>query len=115
MMYLLIFINICLLLLGQVIWKLGTKTINFEMNLKGIFNLISNPYVIGGGIVYVIASLVWTYILSKEDLSKVYPLQSLCYVFGAIIGIFLFKENMNALKILGLTLISIGAFIISLS
>lgn len=114
-MYLLIFINICLLLLGQVIWKLGTKTITFEMTLKGIFNLIFNPYVIGGGIVYVIASLVWIYILSKEDLSKVYPLQSLCYVFGAIIGIFLFKEDASALKILGLTLISIGAFIISLS
>ena len=114
-MYLLIFINICLLLLGQVIWKLGTKTINFEMTLKGMFNLILNPYVIGGGIVYVIASLVWIYILSKEDLSKVYPLQSLCYVFGAIIGIFLFKEDVSALKILGLTLIVSGAFIISLS
>jgi len=114
-MYLLIFINICLLLLGQVIWKIGTKSINFEMTLKGIFNLIFNPYIIAGGIVYVIASLVWIYILSKEDLSKVYPLQSLCYVFGAIIGIFLFKESMNALKILGLTLIAIGAFIISLS
>lgn len=114
MMYLLIFINICLLLLGQVIWKIGTKSINFEITLKGIFNLIFNPYVIAGGIVYVIASMVWIYILSKEDLSKVYPLQSLCYVFGAIIGIFLFKEDMNVLKILGLTLISIGAFIISL-
>ncbi|EEH97192.1 EamA family transporter [Clostridium tertium] len=115
MMYLLISINIVLLLLGQVIWKLGTKTINFEMNLKGIFNFILNPYVLGGGIIYVIASIVWIYILSKEDLSKVYPLQSLCYVFGAIIGVFIFNENMSALRILGLFLIFCGAFIISLS
>ena len=115
MMYILIFINISLLLLGQVIWKLGTKTINFEMTLKGIFNLLFNPYVLGGGIIYVIASLLWIYILSKEDLSKVYPLQSLCYVFGAVIGIFIFKENVSTLKILGLCMIVSGAFIISLS
>ena len=115
MMYLLISINIVLLLLGQVIWKLGTKTINIEMNLKGIFNFILNPYVLGGGIIYVIASIVWIYILSREDLSKVYPLQSLCYVFGAIIGVFIFNENMSAIRILGLFLIFCGAFIISLS
>ena len=93
----------------------GTKTINFEITLKVIINFILNPYVLGGGIIYVVASIVWIYILSKEDLSKVYPLQSLCYVFGTIIGVFLFNENMNVLKIFGLVLIICGAVIISLS
>lgn len=115
MTYVLVSINIILLLLGQIIWKFGTKTIDFEISLKGIFNFIFNPYVLGGGIIYVLASVLWIYILSKEDLSKVYPLQSLCYVLGVIAGVFIFNESIDAFKIFGIVLIVGGAFIISLS
>lgn len=114
-MYLLVFINVILLITGQIIWKMGAKTIDFELSIKGIFNFIFNPYVLAGGIIYIVASGLWIYILSKEDLSKVYPLQSLCYVFGSIAGIFIFNESMNALKIIGLILIVAGAIVMSFS
>lgn len=115
MIYLLVFINIICLVLGQAIWKLGANTIKFSFSFKGIINLILNPYLIGGGIIYVIATFLWIYILSKEDLSKVYPMQSLCYILGALVGVIIFNEAMAPLKILGLVLIICGAFIVSMS
>jgi drug/metabolite transporter (DMT)-like permease len=72
-----------------------------------------NPYVVGGGVIYVIAALLWIYLLSKEELSRIYPLQSLCYVARALAGVFLFRECFTGGKALGLILIVAGAFLLA--
>lgn len=115
MIYLLVLINIVLLVLGQAIWKLGASTIKFSCSFNGIKNFVLNPYILGGGIIYVVATFLWIYILSKEDLSKVYPMQSLCYILGAVVGVMIFNEAMSYLKIVGLMLIICGAFVVSIS
>lgn len=115
MIYLLVFINVVLLVIGQAIWKLGANTIKFSLSFHGVKNLILNPYILGGGIIYVIATFLWIYILSKEDLSRVYPMQSLCYILGALVGVMIFNENISSLKLIGLMMIICGAFVVSIS
>jgi uncharacterized membrane protein len=115
MNYLLLFINILLLVTGQVIWKIGIMKNNLYLTPKSMLNVLFNPYVLGGGIIYVAATMIWLYLLSKEELSRIYPLQSLCYVIGALIGIFFFKEYLTMEKALGLILIAAGAFFLALS
>lgn len=115
MSYILLLVNILLLVTGQVLWKLGVGKLNFTFTFKGIVNAIFNPYILGGGFIYVIATAVWLYILSKNDLSKVYPLQSLCYVLGALAGILLFNEKITVSKFIGIGFIIIGAFIMGRS
>lgn len=115
MIYLLVFINIVLLVLGQAIWKFGAKTIKLSFSFNGMKSFILNPYILGGGIVYIVATFLWIYILSKEDLSRVYPMQSLCYILGAIVGVMIFNETISSLKIIGLMLIICGAFLLSVS
>jgi len=112
MIYVLLFINIIMLVCGQVLWKIGIGKSDFSLSVKGLINLISNPYILGGGIIYVFATMIWIYILSKEELSRVYPLQSLCYVVGTLAGVLIFKECFTLNKGLGLVFIIIGAFII---
>ena len=112
MIYVLLFINIIMLVCGQVLWKIGIGKSDFSLSAKGLINLISNPYILGGGIIYVFATMIWIYILSKGELSRVYPLQSLCYVFGAIAGVILFKECFTLNKAFGLILILAGAGLI---
>lgn len=111
-MYVLLFINIIMLVCGQVLWKIGIGKSDFTFSPKGIINMIANPYILGGGIIYVFATVIWIYILSKEELSKVYPLQSLCYVVGALAGVIIFKDHFTLNKALGLVFIVIGAFVI---
>lgn len=112
MIYVLLFINIIMLVCGQVLWKVGIGKSDFTFSAKGIINMITNPYILGGGIIYVFATVIWIYILSKEELSRVYPLQSLCYVVGTLAGVLIFKEYFTFNKGLGLVFIIIGAFVI---
>lgn len=113
MNYLLLLINIFMLVSGQVLWKTGMSKVHFELSLKGIINTIFNPYILSGAIVYVFATVIWLYLLSREQLSKIYPLQSLCYVLGAVAGVIFFKESLSTSKIFGLALIVSGAFLIA--
>ncbi|MCI6277092.1 MAG: EamA family transporter [Clostridium sp.] len=113
MIYGLLGINIILLATGQVLWKLGTMKVSFTASFKGIMELIFNPYILGGGLLYIVATGLWLYILSKAELSKVYPMQSLCYVLGTMAGVFVFNERFTVNKFLGLGLIILGAFFIA--
>lgn len=112
MIYILLLINILMLVSGQLLWKIGIGKSDFVFSARGILNIIFNPYILGGGIIYVFATVIWIYVLSKEELSKVYPLQSLCYVVGTLAGVLIFKECFTFNKGLGLVFIIIGAFII---
>lgn len=102
-----------MLVSGQVLWKTGMTKIHFELSLKGIINTIFNPYIFSGAVVYVFATVIWLYLLSKEQLSKIYPLQSLCYVLGAVAGVIIFKESFSTSKVFGLILIVAGAFLVA--
>jgi uncharacterized membrane protein len=114
MNYILLIINIFLLVIGQAIWKVGASKIQFSLTLKGMVNILFNPYVMGGGIIYVIATFIWIYLLSKQQLSDIYPLQSLCYVVAALVGLLVFKETFSTVKVLGILLIVSGAFLVSI-
>lgn len=114
MNYLLLFINIIMLVSGQVLWKIGVSRMYFQLSAKGIIEAIFNPYILCGGIMYAFATMIWLYLLSKNDLSKIYPLQSLCYVFGAMAGVIFFKECFTLNKIFSLIFILAGAGLIVL-
>jgi uncharacterized membrane protein len=114
MTYLLLIFNIFMLVCGQILWKIGMSKVNFQISLKGIINILFNPYIFSGGIIYIFATVIWLYLLSREQLSRVYPLQSLCYIVGAIAGIIIFNESISVCKMLGLLLICGGAVLVGL-
>ncbi|MBE5812299.1 MAG: hypothetical protein E7314_01415 [Clostridiales bacterium] len=109
MTYIILAINIIFLAIGQVLWKFG-------MNKMSGFNVISivlNPYIISGVALYGVATLLWLYVLSKEELSLVYPLQSVTYVLGTLFAIFIFHENVSIVRWLGVVTIIIGASLVA--
>ena len=103
-----------MLVCGQVLWKIGMNKLQLQVSIKNIINILLNPYIFSGGIMYVFATFIWLHLLSKEQLSRIYPLQSLCYIVGAIAGIAIFKENLSLLKIFGISLIFSGAVLIGI-
>lgn len=113
MIYLLLLVDIILLVAGQTLWKIGLSGMNLKFTVHGLIKMLINPYVFGGLVIYSLATPIWFYILSKAELSLVYPLQSLCYVAAAVVALLVFKESIPLTRWVGVGLIVLGAFFVS--
>lgn len=114
MIYVLLTINIILLTIGQTLWKMGLKGVELKFSMQSIVEMFFNPYIFGGLIIYGVATVIWLYILSKAELSLVYPLQSLCYVAAAVAAVLIFKENIPLTRWGGIGLIVLGAYFVAI-
>jgi drug/metabolite transporter (DMT)-like permease len=112
MVYLLLLLNVILLVSGQMLWKIGASSIN-EWGFQTIIYLLRSPYFIGGGVLYVFATFIWMYIISKMPFSVAYPIQSLSYALGVIMAYFIFKEQVDMSQWLGVLVIIFGVYLIA--
>ena len=92
---------------------------NFPSGLTGYLelalNLLTNIWFILGMGCYVISIGLWMAVLGKVEVSLAYPMLSIGYVLTAIIGYFFMGENVNLIRIIGLSFICFGIVIISRS
>lgn len=109
---LIVLVNVLLLSSGQVLWKIAL-TRHPVKSVNDAATLFLDPAMLAGCFLFGIATIVWFYALSKYDLSRIYPLQSMAYVIGAISGVLFLKESMSLGQWAGLVLIIGGAFLIS--
>ena len=80
-----------------------------------VIRVISNPWVFFGLSVFVISMASHLIVLSKVELSFAYPFLSLAYVVVAAYAYYVFKEDVNALRVAGIGLICFGTILISQS
>ncbi|MBP0614279.1 EamA family transporter [Jiella mangrovi] len=80
-----------------------------------ILQIVFSPWVFLGLCTFVISMASHLFVLSKVDLSFAYPFLSLAYVVVAIFAYFLFKEEVNAMRIIGIALICGGTIFIAQS
>lgn len=113
MLYLLVLINVVLLVFGQVLWKMELGRLQGSLTLEAIPRLLTSPFIWGGLFIYVLATVLWFYILSRGKLSVVYPLQSLAYVLGVLAALLIFREAVPLTRWLGVGLIVLGAFFVA--
>jgi len=104
-----------LVLLGDLIGSFGPillkkASVRFKLSFKGIFN----RYLIGGGLLYIIATAVFIPALRGGDLSVLYPIVSMTYVFVCLWSVKFLKEKMNKFKWLGVLIIIIGVTFIGI-
>lgn len=87
--------------------------------LSGYFNLalnlLSNIWFMLGMGCYVVSIGLWMAVLGKVEVSLAYPLSSVGFILTAVIGYFFMEENVNLIRIIGLTFICVGIIIISRS
>ncbi len=108
--------SIFLSALGQVLLKYGMNSfgpVDFS-DLKKVFLMFFEPYVVMGLILYVLSTVFWLVALSNADLSYVYPLVTLSVVITVVISKFVFGEAFNLAKIGGIALVTIGAILIGI-
>ncbi|MCW2278840.1 EamA family transporter [Heliophilum fasciatum] len=110
---LLIGTNIILLLSGQALWKIGLQKLG-GFQLSNLLALCFSPWIMGGLVLYVIATGLWFAILSRVDFSLAYPLQSLSLVLGVFLAWTLFQETIPWTRWLGTVIIVVGCYLVSL-
>jgi drug/metabolite transporter (DMT)-like permease len=76
------------------------------------FQFIFSPLILLGFALYIIATVIWMYLLSKLPLSFLYPLQSLAYVISIVVAIAIFKEQVPVTRWIGTGVILIGVYLI---
>ncbi|MDR2724220.1 MAG: hypothetical protein LBB25_03400 [Holosporaceae bacterium] len=112
--FVLIFFQVIINTLAQLLLKKGVVFINFDLPIyKLILALVSNIYICGGVFIFVFSLLLWLYLLSQFELSFLYPFGSLSYVLAALGGWFFFAENITWLRSSGIFLILVGVALIA--
>ena len=116
----------CTLIIGaaQYLIKLGANQLAAgqparHRNLAGsvsvqaaILGIFTNPAIFSGYCLYGIFTVLFVYALRHGELSILYPLISLAYVWVAIIGVVAFHEAMNPLKLTGIAIIMLGVTVL---
>jgi uncharacterized membrane protein len=109
-----------LLVAGQVLVKQGLNAMGgFDLSLSspwtGLAKIFTSGYIWLGGLVTLVSGLVWMSILSKRELSLVYPLISLSYVVALACSAVILKEQVSPLRWLGVGVICLGVYMVSKS
>lgn len=104
---------------AQIMLKKGmlaVGAVTLEAGLfQTVFRIVFNPWVFLGLSTFVISMASHLVVLSRVELSFAYPFLSLAYVVVAAYAYYVFKEDVNSLRIAGIGLICIGTILISRS
>jgi len=116
--YVLVIISIILAVTGQLLMKKGMMIFgSFPINqlISNLIPMFLNPYVFFGFACFAASSIFWLAVLSRLELSLVYPMVSIAYVVVAIASVLFFKENVSLVRWMGILIIILGVFFISRS
>ncbi|MFC1686798.1 EamA family transporter [Nanoarchaeota archaeon] len=81
-------------------------------NLRTIFALVKNKMMIIGLSLLLISFIPYFFALKQAQLSYLYPLVSISYIWTAILGYVFLKEKISKEKIVGISLIILGVIIV---
>ena len=107
-----ILLSLVFICIGQILFKIGTNTVNIELTYNGVVGMIHSTIPLGI-ICYVFSLYLWLKALQEVELSTLFPLYALNFVLISLAGFFIFHENFSAAKIIGIVIIIIGVLILS--
>ena len=90
---------------AQVLIKLGTNLLKPSLSVTGV---LTDFPLLGGLALYGLGAAMMVVALRHGELSLLYPLISLSYVWVAILSVVIFGETMNPYKIAGICVIIAG-------
>jgi len=95
--------------LGALMLKQGASILKFQIKV-----IIRNYNLWLGFLLYVFASIIFVYALKFGELSMIYPLTSLSYIWVTLLSVVLLKEKVRLKKWIGISLILVGVILLSL-
>jgi len=112
----LLLLAILLASLGQILMKLGLKSLGPAAGAtEALKAIVTNAAVFGGFASYGLSSLVYIIAISKLPLSYAYPMVAISYVIVVVLSWMLLNEQVPPLRIAGLAVIIVGVVLLALS
>ena len=115
----LLFVAIILGTGAQAVLKLGANQLGefggFQDMFQQILRIVTNPIIILGMAMQVVAAFFWIGALSRLDLSYAYPMLAVGYVVVVLAGWVLFGEHITFLRILAIALVVIGGSLLNVN
>jgi multidrug transporter EmrE-like cation transporter len=97
---------------AQVFIKLGANQLPTGSALTRILGMITSPPIVFGYSLYAAFTLLFIYALKREELSILYPIISLNYVWVTALSIIIFGEALNGYKVAGILAIMLGVSVL---
>jgi len=101
-----------LVAIGQYLIKVGANRLSHAGLLGTAIGIFTIPQLFAGYCLYAVFTVMFVYALRHGELSILYPLISLGYVWVTITAVLAFHESMNPLKIVGLIVIIGGVAVL---
>ena len=95
---------------GQISLAAGSQVLR-----RTAAGLAQHPSILGGLACYAISVVVWIVALSRVEVSIAYPMLSIGYVVNALLAWWLFGEDVNAQRWLGIGVIIVGVALVARS
>jgi drug/metabolite transporter (DMT)-like permease len=101
-----------LVALAQYLIKLGANHLSHAGLVATAIGIFTIPTLFAGYCLYGVFTVLFVYALRHGELSILYPLIALSYVWVTITGVVAFHEVMNPLRVTGLVVIVAGVAVL---
>jgi drug/metabolite transporter (DMT)-like permease len=93
---------------AQIFFKLGANDIAKPTPIQ----ILTNPELLLGYSLYGVSTMLLVLALRKGQLSLLYPIISLTYVWVTLLSLMIFKETLNLYKAVGLAIVVAGVAVL---
>jgi drug/metabolite transporter (DMT)-like permease len=100
---------------GALFFKKSSDKIKLRLKLKTLADMIKNANLIIGISFYILGAALLTFLLKTENLSLIYPLTSMTYIFIIFLSVKFLNEKMNKYKWIAIFLIILGNIFITVN
>ena len=101
-----------LVAIGQYLIKLGANRLSHAGFLATMIGIFTIPQLFAGYCLYGVFTVLFVYALRHGELSILYPLIALGYVWVTITAVVAFHDTVNPLKVIGLVVIICGVAVL---
>lgn len=101
-----------LVAIAQYLIKLGANHLSHAGLLATTIGIFTIPQLFAGYCLYGVFTVLFVYALRHGELSVLYPLISLSYVWVTITAVLAFHESVNPFKIIGVAVIILGVAVL---
>jgi multidrug transporter EmrE-like cation transporter len=101
-----------LVAIGQYLIKLGANRLSHAGLMATAIGIFTIPQLFAGYCLYGVFTVMFVWALRHGELSILYPLIALGYVWVTITAVVAFHETMNPLKLVGLLIIILGVAVL---
>jgi drug/metabolite transporter (DMT)-like permease len=101
-----------LIAVAQLLIKIGANRLSHAGLLGTLIGIFTIPPLFAGYCLYGVFTVLFVYALRHGEVSVLYPIIALGYVWVAILSSFVFHETMNLLKILAIAIIVAGVSVL---